>query len=103
MKILRGIYRIVAFLLGASVLYAAALYGLLKDAVAATPQAKYAADFLLDGQPIHYAVSDKVTTAEEEKLFVESIKKWPRETARMIEKRGRAEVAELLKSAGAQE
>jgi len=72
------------------VLHAMDPYGLLNEAVEDTTSTVYAADFLLDKRPIRYAVSDKITPAES-KLFAQSVKKWPKEVARLIEQSGHAD------------
>jgi len=82
MKILYRAY-LIAFLLLCGSILRAEPYGILTEAVEDTTHSTYAADFLIGGKTIHYAVAATVTP-EEEKIFVENIKKWPREVARII-------------------
>ena len=83
MKISSRVYAVLALIVCGGAVHAEAPYGLLTGAVKDTTRSTYAMDFLLSRRAIRYAVSDSVSP-EEEQVFVESIKKWPREVAKLI-------------------
>ncbi|MCQ2410944.1 MAG: hypothetical protein MJ053_05660 [Elusimicrobiaceae bacterium] len=90
MKVFRYVYLLLAIPLLAGVAHAEAPWGILRYPVEKGTFSVYAIDNLLGNRPIHYTVGPNVTPQEEE-IFKNNIRKWPADTLRLIQKRGRTQ------------
>ena len=76
---------ILMFLLCTPVSLQAVHWGVLEDAVENEIKFPYVIDRVLNNEFIRYAVSPEITP-QEEQIFIDSVRKWPRETLQEIKK-----------------